>query len=84
MAGTDRDQTWLKWLYALTVAAVVIAAALRFGRAPGARRYGIGIALAGGALLAVLGLARAVFEVRKENHRVVAFHERCGARHTRA
>jgi sulfoxide reductase heme-binding subunit YedZ len=57
LSGTDRDQTWLLWLYALTVATVAGAAALRFGRAPGARRFGVGVAVAGGALAAVLGLA---------------------------
>ncbi len=57
LSGTDRDQTWLVWLYGLTVAAVAGSAALRFGRAPGAKRYGLGLAVAGGALVAVLGLA---------------------------
>lgn len=57
LSGTDRDQTWLLWLYALTVAAVAGAAALRFGRAPGASRFGLGLAVAGGALAAVIGLA---------------------------
>ena len=57
LSGTDRDQTWLLWLYALTVAAVAGGAALRFGRAPGARRFGVGLAVAGGSLAAVLGLA---------------------------
>jgi sulfoxide reductase heme-binding subunit YedZ len=57
LSGTDRDQTWLLWLYALTVAAVAVAAVLRFGRAPGVRRFGVGLAAACGALVAVLGLA---------------------------
>ena len=57
LSGTDRDQTWLLWLYALTVALVAGAAALRFGRAPGPRRLGVGLGVAGGALVAVLGLA---------------------------
>ena len=35
LAGTDRDQAWLVWLYALTVALVLGAAALRFGRGAG-------------------------------------------------
>ena len=35
LSGTDRHQTWLLVLYGATVAAVVGAAALRFGRAPG-------------------------------------------------
>ncbi len=57
LSGTDRDQNWLLWLYAVTVAAVAVAAALRFGKAPAARRVGFGLAAAGGALVAVLGLA---------------------------
>ena len=57
LSGTDRDQTWLLGLYALTVAAVAGAAALRFGRAPGARRIGVGLTVAGGAMAMVLGLA---------------------------
>ena len=32
LSGTDRDESWLLWLYALTVAAVAGSAALRFGR----------------------------------------------------
>ena len=57
LSGTDRHQTWLLVLYAVTVASVAGAVALRFGRAPTAHRLGYGIATAGGALLAVLGLA---------------------------
>jgi sulfoxide reductase heme-binding subunit YedZ len=57
LSGTDRHQTWLLVLYGVTVAAVVVSAALRFGRAPGARRLGYGLATAGGALVVVLGLA---------------------------
>jgi hypothetical protein len=57
LSGTDRAQTWLLALYAATVASVAVAAALRFGRAPGARRLALGLAAAGGALATVLGLA---------------------------
>jgi methionine sulfoxide reductase heme-binding subunit len=56
LSGTDRGQTWLLALYAVTVATVVFAMALRFGRAPRARRFGLGLAATGGALAAVLGL----------------------------
>jgi sulfoxide reductase heme-binding subunit YedZ len=57
LSGTDRNQTWLLALYAVTVAAVASAATLRFGRGSGARRLGLGLAAAGGALTALLGLA---------------------------
>ena len=57
LSGTDRQQTWLLVLYGVTVAIVVGAATLRFGRAPGARRLGYGLAVAGGALVVMLGLA---------------------------
>ena len=57
LSGTDRDQAWLLWIYAVTVAAVAGAAALRFGRAPGAKRYAAGLAVAGGGLVVALGLA---------------------------
>ena len=57
LSGTDRDQMWLLWLYAVTVAAVACAAALRFGRPPGGGRLVVGLAAAGGALAVVLGLA---------------------------
>jgi sulfoxide reductase heme-binding subunit YedZ len=57
LGGTDRDQTWLLALYAVTVAAVAGATMVRFGRGSGARRLGLGLAAAGGALAALLGLA---------------------------
>jgi len=57
LSGSDRDQTWLLGLYALTVALVAGAAALRFGRAPGARRLRLGLVTTGGAVAAVLVLA---------------------------
>ena len=57
MAGTDRDQTWLVWLYALTVALVAGAAALRFGRGAAPRRFGVTLGIAGASLAIVLGLA---------------------------
>lgn len=57
LSGTDRDQSWLLWIYAVTVAAVAGSAALRFGRSPGARRYAAGLAVAGGGLVVALGLA---------------------------
>jgi len=57
LAGTDRDQTWLAWLYALTVALVAGAGALRFGRKGAPPRLGVTLGVAGGALVAVLGLA---------------------------
>ena len=57
LAGTDRDQTWLVWLYALTVALVAGAAALRFGRSAAPRRVGVTLGVAGTSLAVVLGLA---------------------------
>jgi sulfoxide reductase heme-binding subunit YedZ len=57
MAGTDRDQTWLVWLYALTVALVAGAAALRFGRSAAPRRFGVTLGVAAASLAVVLGLA---------------------------
>jgi sulfoxide reductase heme-binding subunit YedZ len=57
LAGTDRDQTWLVWLYALTVALVAGAAALRFGRSAAPRRVGVTLGVAGASLALVLGLA---------------------------
>jgi sulfoxide reductase heme-binding subunit YedZ len=57
LAGTDRDQTWLVWLYSLTVATIVAAAMLRFGRAPLARRVTTGLVAGCVALAAVVGLA---------------------------
>jgi methionine sulfoxide reductase heme-binding subunit len=57
LAGTDRDQAWLLWLYALTVALVAGAAALRFGRAPAAQRIAVSLGFAAGALAAVIGLS---------------------------
>jgi sulfoxide reductase heme-binding subunit YedZ len=57
LAGTDRHQTWLLWLYALTVALVAGSAALRFGRGAGPRRLGVTLGVAGGALVTVLALA---------------------------
>ena len=57
LSGSDRDQTWLLGLYALTVALVAGAAALRFGRAPAARRLRLGLVATGGAVAAVLVLA---------------------------
>jgi len=57
LSGTDRSQTWLLVVYATSVALVAGAAALRFGRAPTPRRLGIGLAVAGGAAVVVLGLA---------------------------
>jgi methionine sulfoxide reductase heme-binding subunit len=57
LAGTDRDQTWLIWLYALTVALVAGASALRFGRSAAPRRVGVTLGVAGGSLALVLGLA---------------------------
>jgi len=57
LAGTDRDQTWLLWLYAVTVALVTGAGAVRFGRAPAARRLGLALGVVCGALAAVLGLS---------------------------
>jgi methionine sulfoxide reductase heme-binding subunit len=57
LAGTDRNQAWLLWLYALTVALVAGAAALRFGRSALPRRALVTLAVAAGALVAVLGLA---------------------------
>jgi hypothetical protein len=58
LSGTDRDQVWLLWLYALSVAAVAGSGALRFGRSPGAKRYVAALAATGGAAVAVLGLSR--------------------------
>ena len=58
LSGTDRDQTWLLWLYAVTVGD-----GCRRGGSCGseaetdARRSDSGSATAGGAVLAVLGLA---------------------------
>ncbi len=57
LSGTDRDQPWLVWLYSLTVAMIVAAATMRFGRAPAGRRVAVGLVAAGGALAAVVGLA---------------------------
>ena len=57
LAGTDRDQTWLLWLYAVTVALVTGAGAMRFGRAPTARRLGLALGVVCGALAAMLGLS---------------------------
>ncbi len=56
LSGTDRDQAWLVTLYALTVAAVAGALAVRFRRASGTRPLGLGLAIAG-SLAAVLVLA---------------------------
>jgi len=68
LSGTDRDQTWLLWLYAVTVAAVAGAMALRFGRAPGARRLGLGLAATGGAIAAVIGLAAVPQQAPRSTH----------------
>jgi len=57
LSGTDRHQTWLLALYAVTVTLVVGAGALRFGRAPAPRRLRTGLAVAGCALAVVLGLS---------------------------
>ncbi len=57
LSGTDRNQTWLLSLYAVTAAAVACAAALRFGSRLAERRLGFGLAMAGGTLAAVLGLS---------------------------
>ncbi len=57
LAGTDRDQTWLLWVYAVTVALVTAAGAVRFGRAPAARRLGLALGVVCGGLAAVLGLS---------------------------
>ena len=57
LSGTDRHQTWLLLLYAVTVALVIGAGTLRFGRAPAPRRLGTGLVAAGCALAAVLGLS---------------------------
>ncbi len=57
LTGTDRNQTWLLALYAVAIAGVAGAAALRFGRAPGARRLALGLTVTGGALAAALGLS---------------------------
>lgn len=57
LSGTDRDQAWLLSLYGVTVGLVVASAVLRFVRATGARRLGVGLAAASGALAAALGLA---------------------------
>ena len=57
LAGTDRDQAWLVWLYALTVALVAGAGAVRFGRKAAPSRLGVTLGAAGGALVAVLALA---------------------------
>jgi hypothetical protein len=57
LSGTDRGQTWLLVLYGATVAAVAGAAALRFVRAPAARRLGYGLAAASGAVVVAFALA---------------------------
>ncbi len=57
LSGTDRDQAWLVWLYGLTVALVAASAALRFTRAPGSQRLGLGVGVAGIAFATILGLA---------------------------
>jgi methionine sulfoxide reductase heme-binding subunit len=57
LAGTDRDQAWLLWLYAITVGLVAGAAVLRFGRAPAARRIAVAAGVAVGALAAAVGLS---------------------------
>lgn len=57
LSGTDRNQTWLLWLYAVTVGAVACAAAVRFGGGNRPRRLGFGLATAGGAVLAMLALS---------------------------
>src|SRR4029079_2295088 len=57
LAGSDRDQAWLLWLYGLTGALVAGAVGVRSGRAPTARRLGLALGVAGGALAAVLGLS---------------------------
>ena len=57
LSGTDRQQAWLLALYAITVALVAGAGAVRFGRAPAPRRLGTGLTVAGCALAVVLGLS---------------------------
>jgi sulfoxide reductase heme-binding subunit YedZ len=57
LSGTDRDQSWLLGLYALTVVAVAGSVALRFLRARGTKRYGFAVAVSGGALVVLAGLA---------------------------
>lgn len=57
LSGTDRHESWLLWLYSLTVATVAGSAALRFGRRQGATRYVTGLAIAGAAAFVILGLA---------------------------
>jgi sulfoxide reductase heme-binding subunit YedZ len=79
LAGTDRDQTWLILLYALTVAAVAASAALRFGRAPEAQRLGIGLVAGGAALVLVLGLAVLPQHASHSKRTAVAVPELSGA-----
>jgi len=57
LAGTDRDQAWLLWLYAIAVGLIAGTAALRFGRAPAARRAVVSLGVAAGALAAAVGLS---------------------------
>jgi sulfoxide reductase heme-binding subunit YedZ len=57
LSGTDRGTTWLEWLYGGAVALVAGAMALRFGRAAGVRRIGLGVATGAAAAAVVLGLA---------------------------
>jgi sulfoxide reductase heme-binding subunit YedZ len=57
LSGTDRDQAWLMWIYASTVAAVIGSAALRFSRSPGARRYVVGLTFAVGGVVLALALS---------------------------
>ena len=57
LSGTDRGQAWLLAVYATTVALVVGAAVLRFGRAATPQRVATGLAVAVGAGVVVLGLA---------------------------
>ena len=57
LAGSDRDQAWLLWLYGAAVGSVAAATAVRFGRATAARRVPIALGAAALALATIVALA---------------------------